>query len=144
MQVRTSQERIDLQRSFQACLRPNYMPNSSFSIPGKSSKSRPLKGTEKVYKLAFFYKKGMRLERWDPLLPQVHVIYQLSCIFNFFVMTHRLGCDPLLTLLQGEGKCITFSTKVPAFSVNIYASHRCHGVTVLITTGVAGHSFALR
>jgi hypothetical protein len=32
------------------------------------------------------------------------------------------------------GACKTFCTKVPAFSVNIYTSCRCLGVTVLITS----------
>ncbi len=83
------------------------------------------------------------LQTWDPLLTQVHRIYQLFSVFLFFAATQRLGCDPLLTDLVGGG-CISFGTKVPAFSVDIYASNRCHKGTVLITTRVAGYSFALR
>jgi hypothetical protein len=49
------------------------------------------------------------------------------------------GSRPLV-----RSSVITFGTKAPAFSVNIYASRRCHGATVLITTGIAAHSFAFR
>jgi hypothetical protein len=83
----------------------------------------------------------MELEGSETLVTQVHDIYQLFCVFNFLATTHRLGCDPLLTDLGGG---MHDGTKAPAFSVNIQASHRCHGATVLIATGVAGHSFALR
>jgi hypothetical protein len=91
----------------------------------------------------------MELEGSDSetLRTQAQAIYQFFCVFYFFTTTHRLGCEPLLTLLEeGGGECTTFGTKVPAFSfsVNIYASRRCHWVTVLITTRVTRHSFALR
>jgi hypothetical protein len=86
----------------------------------------------------------MELEVSEKLGTQVKAIYQLFCVFNFLATTHRLCCDPLLTNLGVGGECITFGTKVPAFSVNTYASPRCPGETVLVTTGVAGHYFALR
>jgi hypothetical protein len=86
------------------------------------------------------------MEGWETLGTNGHTIYQLVCVINFFATTHRLGCTLRQSLLEGggRGKCITLDTKAPAFLVNLYASRRCHGVTVLITTGVAGHSFALR
>jgi hypothetical protein len=43
----------------------------------------------------------MELKGWETLGTQVHAIYQLFCIFNFFAPTHRLGCTPRLSLLGG-------------------------------------------
>ncbi len=45
----------------------------------------------------------------ETLVTQVHDIYQLFCVFNFFATTHRLSCDPLLTDLGGW-ECISFGT----------------------------------
>jgi hypothetical protein len=88
----------------------------------------------------------MRLERWDTLGTQVHGIYKLFSVINFFSNTHRLGCDTLLTDLEGVGGMHNLRYEDSCFFSKYLrvTPLRCHGATVLITMRVAGSRSLVR